>query len=391
MNSNIAKLLSCFYFDKTERKKIRNYLYSVDIKEVIKIPFYLYKIFIDQKKIKNAYCLFELNPFHIECMYSIYKYNKKKERNIIIFTTNKNIKRNLFNKDKYKIYIITPSVIKILDTINFFMDLDEIFVGSYFVWYPQKTIEYYFHNFLKKNKIIKCIDHDPTMHSSVINKNIKTFVLSDFLSTKFDKPYMYTFYFPKYKNQPQYIDNMSDSIKTNLKYQQEKHSKKLISVGVIGDQNRRDAETYLNILKANSSIFSYIIASDIYGSYKNKLNLQNIEYYCNAPFEKLFKCCQNATFIPFLIHGDIINNYSNRITGNINLVYGFNLIPIIDKDFATMYNLTDKEAILYSGEKELSDAIIYSQQMSDKKVDEKIKAISLKKKMYESIITNKYL
>lgn len=372
MNKNVAKLLSCLCFDKRKRKILRNYLLSIDMTDILNTPLFLCKIIFKFKEIKTSYCLFELNPFHIECLYSIYKFSKKRNKRITIFTTKSNIEKNIFfNKDNLtKIYTITPIVIKILDLIKFFNVFDEIFVGSYFIWYSQKTIQYYFCNFLKSNNIIKCIDHDPTIHPMNTNNNIKTYVLSEFLSAKFNRPYFYTFYYPT--NVPISRDN-----------------NKLISVGVIGDKNRRDAETYLNILKNNSSIFSYIIASDIYGSYKNKLdNLQNIEYYCKAPFEKLFECCQNATFIPFLIHGDIINNYSNRITGNINLVYGFNLIPIIDEDFATMYNLTDNEAVLYSGKKELLDAIIYSSEMSNKKVDEKIKAISLKKKMYENTITN---
>ena len=79
----------------------------------------------------------------------------------------------------------------------------------------------------------------------------------------------------------------------------------------------------------DGAFHDYTAAATVRRLYEKKLNIKNIEYYCKASFEKLYECCLNSTFIPFLIHDDIIDNYSNRITGNINLVYGFNLIPWI--------------------------------------------------------------
>ncbi len=339
MNRNIAKLITFPIPCRKTRHRLRKYLEKLDIDGVMFAPVRITKILISAHK-KNTVYLIEANPFNAECMYSVYKHFNKNNKNIIILTTKQNIKKNLFAKN-VKMFCIKPMDLRFLDNINFFKNAKLVFVNSYFIWDRQSTADKFFTNYIKTGRPLLAIDHSPNLYDykSPVPENVHRFVLSDFLRKKYDFPAFYTFDFPKTAN-----INIFD--------------KKFISVGVIGDILRRDTDTYLDILESKPNMFSYIISGMIFPGYRERLNkITNIKIFEQASFDELFKCCLKSTFIPFLIHDESLPLYRDRITGNINLVFGFGLIPIIDKKLAKLYNINNTTGILYNGKKDLARAV----------------------------------
>lgn len=352
MKPFIAKIISFPIPHKKTRRQFRQWLENLDFAT----PLRIIKIVCVRRH--NTIFLIEANPFHAECMYSVFKHFTENNQNVIILTTKQNIEKNLFPKN-VKLYCIQPFDLRILDFIHFFNTAKSVFVNSYFIWKTQSTANKYFVNYIKKDKTLIAIDHAPNFYDYTlpVPENVYRFVLSDFMSKKYGYPVFYTFDFPA-------------SVNINVQ------NRKFISVGVIGDNLRRDMDSYLNILDTKPEMFSYIISSFIFPNYKIRLqNLKNIQVYEQASFSQLFECCRAATFIPFLIHDESLDLYKDRITGNINLVLGFGLIPIIDKKLATLYNITDDTGILYSGRKELNDAIERALHMPHDKIQQMRKNI----------------
>ena len=328
MNKLIAKILTCVIPFKQKRKQVRKFLMDFSFLEFFQSIIYAF-IILYNKKYHATHYLIELNPFHTECMYSVFHVLPENiKKSIIILTRKENIELKLFPQ-YVKTKTIYPYTIKLLDKFNFF-EKKSIFVNSYLVWEQQKTIEYYFKNFIKNNKLY-CIDHNPEPYSHLkINQNIKKFVLADFLSIRFNHPSFYACFFPENEN----IEN------TN---------KKFISIGFIRDQSRRDMDTYFHTLETNPNMFSYIVGTTT-TKYVSKLNtLNNINYLGRASFPDMFKALQQSVFLPFLIHDKTLGYYQQAISGNLNLILGFALIPIIDERLAKLYNLPPEACILYRG------------------------------------------
>ncbi len=328
------------------RKKVRRNIKNFSIIGYVKNFIIAFKIL--RSKSTKRIALLELNRFHCECLYSIHSYLKSLDKEITIFTTKENKKLGIFSDEK--IITITPEIIKILDRFKYFNDFDFIFVGSYFIDKSEKTAEQFFPNYLKTNKKFLVIDHAPGLLTSEKSNfaNVKKFVLAEFLSKKYNLPYIYTSIFPEFK-------------KFNRDY------KKFISIGVIGRQTKRDMDSYINVIKKHKNIFSYLIASYIKKTYKPILNsLPNIEYHKKASFQKMFELCQKSTFLPFLIPINITDYFQRAISGSLNLSLGFQLIPIIDESTAKLYKFNSNNAIIYK--ENLEEAMLKALSLDEKEI-----------------------
>lgn len=339
MKRKTAKLVCILIPHRKTRHRVRKWLETADIQSLLMTPCRILRI-LTAVRSHNRVFLVEANPFHIECMYSVYEHFHGQHEKVIILTTNQNIQKCMF-ADNVKIYCITPAVLSFLDRIKFFNRAKMVFVNSYFIWASQRTADTYFKNYIKTGRPLLAIDHAPNFYdwARPVPKNIHRMVLADFMSAKYGFPTFYAFSFP-----------YTAEITTK--------DKKFISVGVIGDKSRRDMNSYLDILDKSPDMFSYIISAMIFPEYKQRLaGINNVSVFEQASFDTLFRCCRDSTFIPFLIHDESLPLYMDRITGNINLVLGFGLIPIIDKKLAPLYKINETTGILYNGAKELGDAI----------------------------------
>lgn len=365
MNKHLVKFLTWYIVPKKLRHSIKNRLLKFKLRSVIDAPFCLIKILLS-KKSRSRTALIELNPFHIECLYSMYYYALKIDKSISVFTTNENIRLNLFPKS-VKVFRIYPWVIKVLDKLRYFNKCRSVIIGSYFVWLQQKTADTYLTNFIKTGKPVLAIDHAPEQHnnSRPVYKNVHLCVLAEFLSKKYNLPAVYTLVFP---------ESAAPECDTN----------KFLSVGVIGDQSRRDMDLYLDWLNQNPNAFSYIISALIYPKYKTILNrLVNVQVYEKASFKTLFECCHKSTFIPFLIHNESLGYYENAISGNLNLALAFQIIPVVDSRLAKLYGLDSEAAVIYNGKSDCEKALQCALQMSYTEICKKRDVL---KNMYETLV-----
>lgn len=354
MNKRLAKLLTFYIVPKRLRHRVRGYLCSDKFSDLISCPRQVMRI-LRSKKARADYCLIEMNPFHIECLYSVYAYMSRQNKKCVVFTTQKNLKLNLFPSN-IATFCISPYTIRVLDRLNFFNTASCVFVGSYFIWNYQKTAEFFLVNYIQTQKPLLTIDHAPDMHQPLKSayKNVHQFVLADFMSKIYNMPVIWPIVFP--------CDNSNMT----------KDKNKFVSVGVIGDSNRRDMDTYLNWLGTTKSVKSDIISATIYDEYRPRLSkLTNVCVYERAPFDQLFRSCQTATFIPFLIHGQTLGYYDKAISGNLNLALAFALIPIIDTRLAKLYGFSDDNAILYDGQSDCVRALNAATKMRDVEIQQK--------------------
>lgn len=363
MNHVFAKLITCFIYPKEKRKQIRRVLYGLDAKFFILSPLYLARILFSNTG-KTDLLLMELNPFHMECLYSVYEYLKGKYPKIIVLATPENISLKMF-PENIRCLPVYPWIVRFLDRFGYFNRIKAIFAGSYFVWKQNQTIEKYFSKFLSTGKSLSAIDHAPgkwsPVHSSY--KNVHQFVLANFLSKIYSLPPLYTCLFP------------SETSKINSDY-------KFLSVGVVGDQTRRDMDTYIDWLAQAPDNNSYVICSSISKDYVEKLNKDNVNLFVRASFSQLFQCCREAVFLPFLIHEDDLGYYEQAISGNLNLALGFGLIPIIDKRLADLYGFTDAEATIYNGKRFFYQAMSEASSMSKAEILQKQKALKKLKEKF---------
>ena len=353
MHKTLARILSFPVFIKKHRKKFRSFLEDFHFSNFV----FNIKQLIVLSKIsgKNKIALMELNSFHLECLYSIYKYfdsSLQLKKEIIIFTTPKNIKLNLFSSKDVKIYAISPFVVKILDCFRYFNQFSFVFVNSYYIWEPHKSVEFYYKNYLKKSPLY-VIDHAPGVFSPIYseNKNIKKFVLAEFLSQKYKFPFIYTCIYP-----------------TKNTSKQKKYT--FLSIG--NESKGKDIHSLIKFCEENS------ISSCIIGPTSSKN--QNIIYPGKVSFDDLFKYCYNSKFLPILIHNDI-SYYLSAISGNLNLALAFPVVSIIDKRLGKLYGLSNEEAILYDGKKDFIRALQYALTLEDKDYKSMLKKMSEKRKL----------
>lgn len=365
MNHFLAKLVTCFIYPKEKRKQIRRVVYGLDAKFFIFSPIYLARILLNKVN-KTDLLLVELNPFHMECLYSVYAYLKDKYPQIIVLATPENISLKMF-PENVRCLAVYPWVVRFLDRFGYFNQVKAVFAGSYFVWKQNQTIEKYFSKYLSTGKPLSAIDHAPGKWSQVHShyKNVHQFVLADFLSKIYQLPSLYTCLFP----------SETSKIKSDCKF---------LSVGVVGDQTRRDMDTYIDWLDQTSNNNSYVICSSINKDYVKKLNKNNVSLFVRASFSKLFQCCREAVFLPFLIHEDDLGYYKQAISGNLNLALGFGLIPIIDKRLADLYGFTDAEATIYNGKSFFYQAMSEAVNMPKSEILKKQQAL---KKLKEKLTT----
>lgn len=363
MNHFLAKLVTCIIYPKEKRKQIRRVLYGLDTKFLIFSPVYLARILLN-KVGKTDLLLAELNPFHMECLYSVYAYLKDKYPQIIVLATPENISLKMF-PENVRCLPVYPWIVRFLDRFGYFNQVKAVFAGSYFVWKQNQTIEKYFSKFLMTGKPLSAIDHAPGKWSQVRSpyKNVHQFVLADFLSKIYSLPPLYTCLFP----------SETSKIKGGYKF---------LSVGVVGDQSRRDMDIYIEWLAQTPDNNSYVICSSIDKDYVKKLNKNNVRLFVRASFSQLFQCCREAVFLPFLIHEDDLGYYEQAISGNLNLALGFGLIPIIDKRLADLYGFTDAEATIYNGKSFFYQAIREAVNMPKSEILKKQEALrELKEKL----------
>lgn len=357
MNKHLSSFISLFFRTKNKRKIVKKALREFSFKEYIIGIKLFFKIYVS--KTNSKILILEVNPFHGECMYSFYSYLKNIDKEADIFFREEVQKLGLFEKENANFELIKSNTIKMLDNKKFFDKYDKIFVNSFFIWENQRTIEYYLKNFLK-NKPVYTIDHAPGFYSPIKshNKNIHKFVLAEFLAKRHSMSNLSTIIFPEKRK------NIKNKDKT------------FISVGAIGDQSRKDSNSFITFMQNNPNIQSCIIGNCPSKEYQKKVSsVKNITFLGRTSFATMFEQLNKAHFLPMLIHGETKEYYRNAISGNINIAIAFGVIPIIDKEIAELYNISDNIAVIYDEKEEFYKAMEYAYNMSDSEYKSKYDAI----------------
>jgi hypothetical protein len=305
---------------------------------------------------KGGVAIVELNPYHMEIMYSIY--DCCKSRRVKIFTTRENIRICMFKGIDVDIVEITPRVVKYMDIFGFWNRFDGLLVGSWFVWQPKKTADRFFPRYLKHRRMI-VIEHAPGVFAPEYseNPNVRKIILSEALSKKYGFPSFYACVFPKH---------FDSSVKKDIDF---------LSIGIIGDPEKRDADIFIDFMARNPNARAYVIASLICGNYRERLSTVNIPFSVKVPFDFMFDKLQHARFLPFLIHGDNMGYYKNAVSGNMNLALGFSIVPIIDKDLAKLYGFDETTAVMYDGAEDFDRAMISALNMPTEEYNRKVVAL----------------
>ena len=355
MNKLISRVIAGF-FKKEKRKRIRQMLYSFSISDFILSIYYVLKILLF---CPNKGCfVIEANPFHTECLYSVLSYLKK-EKDIVVLGHKEALSLGILDDcsdyPKPPCFFITPVSLWLLDRFHFFDKSRFIFANSYLVWWAQTSIENFLTTYLETGKYLFAIDHAPGKWTNTVSdrKNVHQFVLADFLSSLYGHPALYTCIFPR-------------QIKKKKRFL-------FLSVGTACDPKRRDMDSFISWMEDHHHYQSCIITRDLSDCHmRDRIRqLPNNTLFLSPSFTEMFNAISSSVFMPFLIHGDNLGYYQTSISGNMNLVLGFGIIPIIDTRLACLYGFTDKEAIIYDGQTQVgvSNALARAALLSEQQIE----------------------
>lgn len=267
----------------------------------------------------------------------LYLYDKNKLPNIFAinqYYVHKLMKENYFKKYKY-IFINSLIYYKIIDSdhkeeknlLNEFIDNKNKFNNDF------KILSYAHSKFLKcKN------DYDSS----------NVFVLYDYLTRDTNFTSLSPIYFTN-----------------NIKKQ--KKDKIVFSVfGWVIEECRNYKllfEVFEKLIKNNINNFElYIVGtynSSYCGDFKNKYGkklykkykkYKNIHFTGRASNNEMYNIALQTDYVLFLLDSKLekhLDYISKKASGTIGLTLGFNMIPIIEKDFADVYGFNNDNAIIY--------------------------------------------
>lgn len=341
----------------------------------IKAYFNLKKFYTIQGK---TVIIFEPNSYHGETLIGFAKYFIDFNYNVL-FVISKSLKKsNVFCRMQYdnRIHVIYVDInlYFIEKFVKIIRDSSLLFIQSsiYYddgVGYPMCQ---YFYKI--KNKIF--IEHD----ISNIDKYCEYELYKD--------NRLFTILPKKYKNtitksiNPHFfgnikLPNLSDGII------------KFISIGVMDNRYRSHDMVYGavdKLLKENINNFCIDIVGRGQNSYQLK-NTKNIKFYGEVDFEKMYEMLSQSMFILMLLDSKNKEHekYINYITtGSFQLILGFKIIPIIDKNFLQSLYLDETSAIVYEPG-DLYSGIVKALNLSKDEYAIKQKNISqLEKKIYNN-------
>lgn len=345
-----AKIISGFIREPKTKKSVYQFIAEYSIFDILQI-----KKFINTPIKPNSVLLVETNACHGEVISAYFKYFKDMGFNVdlimhdVIYNENHFTRHdisdiNIFHShtsamhkmfrcqkmQQYKnIVIMTPVnyTFDIQSVFEMFPELKE-FQNTYLIAHNLRDIKNYYQSF-NQNHILGCTRHlgqYPNMNPILfgkLHKNNKKHHPTTFISVGGINA--------KRKNHKQLISIIKDLDDKKLDF-------KVIIVGG-GDKIKIESPQIAKHLvltgrQIGEKMFQYMEQSDFFLTLWDK----------NNPVHNKYK--------------------TDQASGSIQLILGFNKIPILQKEFADFYDCTDKNAIIYT-DNNLASAMEFAIQMND--------------------------
>lgn len=340
---------------------------------IISKLFYNHNKFSNKSVKGNTVLLLETNGCHGEVIGGYLQYFKMLGYNIDILVSNVIFREDPFarlNKKEFKLYHCNKREFFNLLTYDNIKDYKHIFVMSSVNYdFGEKAVVELYPD-LKKHKSVFFVHHNLGYISKYYKKTNTdhNIMLGRFKNTQYINPHLFG----------------------NCAPIEKQHETVFVSVGGINPKRKNHTLLLNTIQKLHENNYKfkvYIVGS---GSLKtiSKDIKSHIILLGHLNYDKMYDYVEKSHyFLPLLDNKnpDHKQYIKTQVTGSAQLIYGFNKVPVIHKDFAKFYNFDANNAILYQdlfdGMKsaiETNSKEYDKKQQNIKKLATKIKSESLK-------------